>query len=223
MDRLQRIALYGGTFDPVHVGHLTVAENLLKLFALDEVLFIPAHVAPHKREKKVTRGMHRYAMLALATQHEAALRVSTIELDAPESPYTVDTLSRLQEEFRRAAQLFFIMGMDSWMEITTWREWERVLSLVNHIVMTRPGYKWSTAHVPPRIQERIVDLRGASPEEITREIEHSEDTKIYVTNAVSIELSSTAIRKAVREGKGTELKNLVPPPVADYIKKYRLY
>src|SRR2546423_1337729 len=124
MQRRKRIALYGGTFDPVHVGHLSVARKLLKLFALDEVLFIPAHIAPHKRSFAVTPPLHRYAMLALATQSQEALRISSIELDAPERPYTFETLTRLQAEADEAAQLFFVMGADSWSEIATWREWE---------------------------------------------------------------------------------------------------
>ncbi|MBV9958707.1 MAG: adenylyltransferase/cytidyltransferase family protein, partial [Acidobacteria bacterium] len=111
MRRRKRIALYGGTFDPVHVGHLTVARELLKLFALDEVLLIPAHIAPHKRQASVTPPLHRYAMLALATQGESSLRISSVELDAPERPYTVETLARLQQE--SDAQLFFVMGADS--------------------------------------------------------------------------------------------------------------
>ena len=89
----RRIGLYGGTFDPVHLAHLEVARRLLELFALDEVLFIPACVAPHKRRTSVTPALHRYAMLALATQDDERLRVSTIELDAPEKPYTVDRVT----------------------------------------------------------------------------------------------------------------------------------
>src|SRR5687768_13005788 len=124
--RARRIALYGGTFDPVHVGHAAVARNLLSLFGLDEVLFVPAFVAPHKRDRRVSPALDRYAMLALATQGEARFRVSTVEMNAPERPYTVETLARFREAWGDAARLFFVMGADSWEEITTWREWERV-------------------------------------------------------------------------------------------------
>jgi nicotinate-nucleotide adenylyltransferase len=221
---LLRIALYGGTFDPVHAGHFAVARGLLKLFALDHVLFIPAHVAPHKRESQVTPALQRYAMLALATQGEPQLLVSTVELDAPERPYTVETLSRLRAELGREAQLFFIMGADSWMEITTWREWERLFALSNHIVVTRPGYEWSAAHVPTSIRERIVDLRGAEQARIAREIGESGGLKIYVTDAVFMDISATVIRAALREGRDdASIASLVPPPVAEFIRKYRLY
>jgi nicotinate-nucleotide adenylyltransferase len=220
----KRIALYGGTFDPVHAGHFAVAHGLSKIFALDEVLFIPAYVAPHKRDKMVTPALHRYAMLALATQAETHLRVSTIELDAPERPYTFETLTHIRESLGREAQLYFVMGADSWLEITTWREWERVLSLSNHIVVTRPGYDLSAEHVTPEIRARIVDLRGQGQERAAAVIDDGDGAKIYVTDAVNMDVSSTAIREAVREGRAEDewLKH-VQPSVADYIRKYGLY
>lgn len=219
----RRIALYGGTFDPVHVGHIAVARALLRLFTLDELLFIPAHVAPHKRERAVSPGLQRYAMLALATQEEALMRVSTIELDAPERPYTVETLARLKEEAGRTAQLFFIMGADSWSDIRTWREWERVLMLTNHIVMARPGYDLDAAHVTDEIRERLLDLRGADEASVARAISQSATAKIYVTDAVNVDISATTIRQLVREGRTSEWRALVAPPVAEFIEKYRLY
>lgn len=223
MSGQRRIALYGGTFDPVHTGHIAVAHGLSKLFALDEVLFIPAYVAPHKRVMNVTPALNRYAMLVLATQAETRFRISTIELDAPGRPYTVETLSQMQDTLGGEAQVFFIMGADSWMEIATWREWERVLTLSNHIVVARPGYDLSAAHVTPAIRERIVDLRGKEPEQAAPEISKSDGTKIYVTDAVNMDVSATAIRQAVNEGRDADWLKLVQPPVADYIRKYGLY
>jgi nicotinate-nucleotide adenylyltransferase len=218
----KRIALYGGTFDPVHRGHIAVAHSLAEVFALDEVLFIPASVAPHKRVINVTPALHRYAMLALATQDVAGFRISTIELDAPERPYTVETLSHMQEALGSEAQIFFVMGADSWMEITTWREWEHLLTMSNHIVVTRPGYQLSVEHVTPRVRERVVDLRGEQKKQAEQEVDKSDGTKIYVTDAVRMDVSATAIRQAVRQGN-VEWLNLVQPPVADYIRKYGLY
>src|SRR2546423_2081793 len=160
MERRRRIALYGGTFDPVHVGHMAVARSLLLLFALDEVLFIPAYVAPHKRERRTSPALDRYAMLALATQGEESFRISTVELSSPERPYTVNTLAHFCETAGETTRLFFVMGADSWEEITTWREWERVLTLTDHIVVTRPGYTLDTSHVTEGVRGRIVDVRG---------------------------------------------------------------
>ncbi|HYJ46209.1 MAG TPA: nicotinate-nucleotide adenylyltransferase [Pyrinomonadaceae bacterium] len=220
---MRRIALYGGTFDPVHEGHTAVAHGLSKFFALDEILFIPAYVAPHKRGAGVTPALHRYAMLALATQVEPRFRISTIELDAPEKPYTFETLPRVRESVGSDAQLFFVMGADSWMEITSWREWERVLALSNHIVVARPGYELGREHVPPVIRERIVDLRGMGTEGAAREIGRSDGLKIYLTDAVNMDVSATMIRRAVRAGRDSDWLSLVSPQVANYIRKYGLY
>lgn len=223
MNERKRIALYGGTFDPVHNGHMSVARALLQLFELDELVFIPAHVAPHKREQFVSPALKRYAMLALATQNEARLRVSTFELDAPERPYTVETLTRMKQRYGEHARLFFVMGADSWTDIRTWREWERVLSLTNHIVMARPGYDLDATHVTEAIRGRIVDVRGAGAEEIARALDERQAEMIYVTDAVQMDVSATQVRRLVRDGINQDWTTLVPPPVAEFIGKYRLY
>ena len=219
---MRRIALYGGTFDPVHNGHMAVAKGLSNYFALAEVIFIPAFVAPHKRVAAVTPALHRYAMLALATQSESHFQVSTVELDAPERPYTWETLSRMREALGSEVNIFFVMGADSWADITTWREWERVLALSNHIVVTRPGYKLGADHVTPAVRQRIFDMRGVDAD-TAWELNDEGSKMIYVTDAVQLDISATAIRQAVREGREGDWAKLVPPPVADYIRKYRLY
>jgi nicotinate-nucleotide adenylyltransferase len=219
-----RVALYGGTFDPVHDGHVAVARELLNLFALDEVLFIPAHVAPHKRRNVPPASpLHRYAMLVLATQGEARFRVSTVELDEPEKPYTVETIARLKDALPDA-HFLFVMGADSWEEITTWREWERLLSMTSHAVFTRPGYELPAGHVSPQARGRIVDLRRPDAARDGRAIEITGEPKIYFTGAVNMEIASRDIRRAVlKAGEGQEGSIRVPQPVAEYIKKYRLY
>jgi nicotinate-nucleotide adenylyltransferase len=220
---LKRIALYGGTFDPIHLGHLAVAQTLVEQFALDGLVFIPAQVAPHKRAAQVTPAIHRYTMLALATQYDSRFCVSTTELDSPQRPYTIDTLATFQALFHGSARLFFVMGADSWSEITTWRAWERVLALVSHIVMGRPGYDWSPLQLPDDSRTKIIDLRGAEAERVQTEIGRDDGPKIYLSDAVMMDVSATALRAAVKDGRGTEWSTLVPPPVADYIGKYRLY
>ncbi|HEX8177091.1 MAG TPA: nicotinate-nucleotide adenylyltransferase [Pyrinomonadaceae bacterium] len=220
---VKRIALYGGTFDPVHNGHMSVARALLQLFALDELVFIPAHVAPHKREQFVSPALMRYAMLALATQGEARMRVSTFELDAPERPYTVETLARMKGKYGDETRLFFVMGADSWTDIRTWREWERVLTLTNHIVMARPGYDLDAAHVSEEIRERVVDLRGAEAQGIKRALDESGAERIYVTDAVQMDIAATQVRRLASQDKSQEWTALVPQPVAEFIEKYRLY
>jgi nicotinate-nucleotide adenylyltransferase len=212
----KRIALYGGTFDPVHAGHLEVARRVSQLFEIEKVLFIPAQIAPHKIARPVTEPIHRYAMLALATQDDPQLSISTFELDAPDRRYTVDTIDHFQRVLGDSTELFFIMGADSWSEITTWREWERLLAMTNHIVVTRPGYEPSTAHVREH-RDRIVDLRNSLA------LNNRGSMRIYITDIVRKDVSATQIRRLAREGRTDELLDLVPEPVLEYIKKYGIY
>ena len=219
----RRIAVYGGTFDPVHKGHEAVAQNLTELFALDEFVFVPAYVAPHKRGRKVSPALDRHAMLALATQDERLFRVSAVELNAPERPYTVETLAHFRRELGESARLFFVMGADSWEEITTWREWERVLTLADQLVVTRPGYELPTGHVTEDVRERIVDVRGAKRERVEAELKNREGPRVYLTDAANVKAAATDVRAAVARGDWASLDALVAPAVAEYIRKYGLY
>src|ERR1700752_5289142 len=193
-----RIALYGGTFDPVHRGHLEVARRVSELFEIEKVIFIPAQIAPHKVGRPVTEPIHRYAMLALATEDDPQLVISTFELDAPDRRYTVDTVAEFQRRLGDDTELFFNMGADSWSEIATWREWERLLKMTNHIVVTRPGYE--VAPAPEGLADRV-----------------------FFTDAVMKDISATNIRRGASEGRYDELEQLVPQTVANYIKKYGIY
>ncbi|MFL6210471.1 MAG: nicotinate-nucleotide adenylyltransferase [Pyrinomonadaceae bacterium] len=222
----RRVGLYGGTFDPVHAGHIAVARALLESFAFAEVLFIPAYVAPHKRTgaRRPASPLHRYAMLTLATAAEPRMRISTVELDAPHRPYTVETLARLRTEFGQTARLFFVMGADSWADITAWREWARLLTLTDHVVMARPGYELQTAHVTDEIRRRIVDLRGRMTTEIAGALAATDEAHIYFTDAVFADISATAIRQATRASEVEDGARLpVPAAVAEYIRKYGVY
>jgi nicotinate (nicotinamide) nucleotide adenylyltransferase len=219
----KRIAIYGGTFDPVHLAHLEIARRVLQLFEIDELLFVPAQRAPHKVEREVTLPVHRYAMLALATQKDARILVSTFELDAPDRRYTVDTLAHFQSKFGRSAELFFVMGADSWSEITMWREWERLITMANHIVVTRPGNEIDWDQVTPSVAVQIVDLRGSDQSSLSSLEKEGQARKIFVTDVVMIDISATEIRRAAREDRIDDLRKLVPLPVADYISKYKLY
>ena len=153
---MKRIAFYGGSFDPPHAGHLAIARKITGIFALDEFVFIPAFHAPHKKNKQPTSAFHRHAMLAITTAGDAKLKVSTVELDAPEKPYTVETQAKLINKLP-GAEILFVIGADSWAEITTWREWETVLMQTNIVVVTRPNYEIEFSHVTEAIRERIVD------------------------------------------------------------------
>ncbi len=219
---MKRIAFYGGSFDPPHDGHLTIARKLTELFALDEFVFVPAFHAPHKKDKKPTSAFHRYAMLALATNDKSKLRVSKIELDAPERPYTYETQTKLKRKFKDA-EIFFVIGADSWAEINTWREWERVLNATNIVVVTRPGSEINFSHVTEKIKNRIVDLRKGNKEQLTKNgKQKTKDQRIFITDAVNLDVSSTEIRRKIRASE-SDWDKLVPRAVAKYAEKYEIY
>ena len=214
----RRAAIYGGTFDPVHNGHLTVARSVSQLFALEQLIFVPAFVPPHKRGAGISPAFHRFAMLALATEDDASLRISTIELDEPERPYAVETVARIQDQLGSDSRLFFIMGADSWAEITTWFEWEKLLRMCDQIVVTRLGYELVASPAGP-----VADVRGKSEEDVSALIDGDSERRTFFTDAAILDVSATAIRVAARAGDREKLREAVPAGVANYIEKYELY
>ncbi len=218
---MKRIAFYGGSFDPPHRGHLAIAHALLKQFELDAFVFIPAFHAPHKLRKQPTSAYDRYAMLCLITDEEPTISVSKMEIEMPERPYSVETLMRLKTELPED-EIFFVMGADSWMDITTWREWERVLLMTNHIVVTRPGVEIGFKHVTDEIRDRIVDMRGESEAGAVATGFRVDPPSIYITNAVEMNISATEIRQRIHENDPSWLTE-VPAEVANYIEKYQIY
>ena len=182
------------------------------------MLFVPAFTPPHKRKRVISSPFHRLAMLALATANSPTMFVSTVELEAPTQPYTIETLGRLQSELQ-PVRLFFVMGSDSFRDVTTWREYEDILSAYDVIVATRPGcHEFENSEkLAPRLENRIVDLRdGGFPTD-----EDLKSPRIYLTDYVMVDLSATSVREAVQQGRSID--DLVPPPVAAYIEKYQLY
>lgn len=220
---LRRAAIYGGTFDPVHNGHLEVARRVLELFELDVVLLVPACVPPHK--SGISSAFHRFAMLALATETDRQLRLSTTELDEPDRPYAIDTVERMQTEMGPNCRLFFVIGADSWSEITTWHEWQRLLKMCDLIVSTRPGY--DLAVKDPAGAANVVDVRGLTTPEISKLIGTGSGPGVFLTDAAMVDVSASRIRAAVQSlgqsDDGTALREMVPAAVASYIEKYDLY
>ena len=220
---MKRIAFYGGSFDPVHSGHVTVAEKLLELFRLDEFIFIPAFHAPHKPDTKPTNAYHRYAMLCLATENAPRMSVSLMEIETGEKRYSLDTISVLKT-LNPEKMMFFVMGADSWRDIRTWHEWENVLLLTNHIVVSRPGYPLSIDHVTDVVRHRIVDLQGMDASQARSAIDSTSfGEKIFLTNAVNFDISATEIRDDIKADDVLDRTDVVPDTVAKYIEKYELY
>jgi nicotinate-nucleotide adenylyltransferase len=191
-----RIGLYGGTFDPVHLGHLRAAETAREAMGLDLVAFLPAAVPPH-RGAPLSAAADRLAMARLATASHPRFEAWDTELRRPGPSYTVETVSSLLSE-RPSDSFVLVVGADTWPEIATWREPERLLSLVEVAVVDRPGYSGPEPKAP---------FPGA------RGVRHVEGP--------SLPISATVIRERARQGQS--VRYLVPDPVADYIVARRLY
>jgi nicotinate-nucleotide adenylyltransferase len=217
---MKRIGVYGGTFDPIHNAHLKIARLVSDGFRLERMLLVPAHVPPHKEADSVTSAYHRFAMAALATIDEPALGVSTVEVEAPHRPYTFETIERLRADAGEDAVLFFVMGTDSFEELGTWRNPERLLMASNLVVITRPGHPVSTAALNRGIFAGIRDWRGRKREEFDSADQQASGL-VYLTDVVCDDLSSTDLRRRVRAGESID--DMVPPRVAAYIRKYDLY
>lgn len=213
----RKLAFFGGTFDPVHCGHLNIAKTLVDLFQLDEFFFLPAFHAPHKPDSRPTSGYHRFAMLTIATADEPRIAVSTLELDHAKSRYSFDTISELIAS-NPGDRILFVMGGDSWQDIKTWHRWEEVLLLTDVIVVSRPGYPISLHHVTDQVRARIVDARGEASRVLLRDA-----PSIYITDAVHFDVSATEIRNDIREDEVLDGTDDVPDVVAKYIEKYELY
>ncbi len=191
-----RIGLYGGTFDPVHLGHLRAAENVREEMGLDLVAFLPSAVPPH-RSLPPSPASDRLAMTRLATGSHPRFETWDAELRRPGPSYTVETVSSLLRE-RPCDSFVLVVGSDTWPEITSWRDPERLLALVEVAVVDRPGYPGAESEVP------LVGARG-----VTR------------VSGPSLPISATAIRELARRGRSVRF--LVPDAVADYIVGRRLY
>lgn len=214
---MKRIAYFGGTFDPVHNGHLRIARSLVDMFALERFFFLPAYHAPHKPDRPPTSGFHRFAMLSLATQNDAKIGVSTLELEKREKRYTIDTLPELHA-LHPHDRVFFIMGGDSWNDIKIWKDWENVLLSSNHIVVTRPGYELQFDHVSDAVREHIIDVRGKNGGSTNDD----QQNRIFITDAVFFDTSATELRDDLSDGK-LDRTDDIPAEVANYIEKYELY
>ncbi|MGH9765061.1 MAG: nicotinate-nucleotide adenylyltransferase, partial [Blastocatellia bacterium] len=160
---INRIGVYGGTFDPIHNGHLAVSRAVLENFGLDLLLIVPAGRPPHKRTVSVSDSYHRYTLAVLATMDTARALVSTIEIEQPELPYTYQTLERLRERYE-SASLFFILGSDSFEELHAWREPLRILRMANIIVAARPGYEMQNNQLLRMLCENESQSKAGDPQ-----------------------------------------------------------
>ena len=243
------IGLFGGSFDPIHRGHLALAQAAARHYSLRQVLFVPANVPPHKQKQPLTAFIHRYAMVALGTQDERGFVASLLEApefatthavtaapstssgqapgrpgerSSPAANYSIDTVRQLKQILKKSDRLFFLIGIDAFRDVAQWHEARALLAECDFIVASRPGF--SLRDVAESLPE---DLRP--PAAVTRPF-HKQPAKgdlvlpgvaLHLLEGVNQSVSATTIRAAAAQGK--PLTRWLDPRVADYVRKHGLY
>jgi nicotinate-nucleotide adenylyltransferase len=190
----QRVGIMGGTFDPIHHGHLVAASEVASLFELDEVIFVPTGEPWQKSERRVSPAEHRYLMAVIATASNPRFWVSRVDIDRKGPTYTVDTIRDIAEQ-RRGAQLFFITGADALGQILSWKDGDQAIRMAHFVGVTRPGYELSAAHLP--------------------------SDSVTLLDVPAMAISSSDCRGRVQAGH--PVWYLVPDGVVQYINKHSLY
>jgi nicotinate-nucleotide adenylyltransferase len=197
-----KLGVFGGTFDPIHIGHLVIAEEAREQLCLDEVVFIPAGKPWFKAEVRITDASHRFAMVELAVASNPAFLTSDLEMVRSGPSYTVDTLELLHEKLGESVELFVVLGADALADLVRWHRPKRILELATVVGVTRPSY-------------RLVDLQ-----QMAADLDSEENT-LRLLDGPLVEISGTEIRRRIQEKRS--IRYLVPEPVATYIQEHMLY
>ncbi|MBJ2109294.1 nicotinate-nucleotide adenylyltransferase [Proteus terrae] len=210
----QAIALYGGTFDPIHYGHLRPVEALSGLIGLKEVIWLPNNIPPHRPQPEAS-SQQRLEMVRLALEPYSSFKVDTRELEKPTPSYTIETLRDFRKEIGNKQPLAFIIGQDSLLSINTWHQWDQLLNVCHLLVCARPGYQthfestqmqtWLTKHQTHQQEDIHCLLTG----------------KIFLADTPLYNISATDIR--ARHKAGLDCHDLLPNSVEDYIRQQQLY
>ncbi len=191
-----RLGLFGGTFDPVHLGHLIVAEEARERASLDRVVFVPSGTPPHKRHTTVSSSSARLEMTRLAVEGNSFFAVSDFEVSRSEASFTIETVRHFRAGMPPGGELFLVMGADSILEVSTWKNPRELLAESRPVVVSRPGFNLDS--LEPWLRERVLFAEG-----------------------ILVNISSTDIRQRVASGRS--IRYLVPLPVDSYIREKKLY
>lgn len=214
-DSFAPVGVFGGTFDPIHYGHLRPALELREQLALGEVRFIPASLPPHRGEPAAT-AQQRLAMLQLALQGSEAMRIDERELQRSGPSYMVDTLRSLREEVGRRP-LVLLLGLDAFLGLPTWHRWPAIIELAHVAVATRPG--WNSAQLQQYAE--LAQLWRDRHSDDVASLRHSPAGRIVLSEVTPLDISATKIRAALRQRRSPRF--LLPDSVLDYIERNRLY
>ncbi len=191
-----KLGLMGGTFNPIHIGHLKIASKVLDIFDLKKVIFIPSGNPPHKNRGEIIDASHRLKMIKLAVSNYKRFEVSDIEIKRKGESYTLDTIRQIKETYGGETDIYFIAGTDSALDLPNWKDPLKILSLSHFVAVERPGF--SLKRIDEKYRKRIITVGG-----------------------ISIDMSSSDIRKRIKEGR--PIKSLIPKDVEEYIRENRLY
>ncbi len=203
MTTKRRIGIIGGTFDPIHYGHLILAEHVRTNALLEKVIFIPAFVSPHKQGLAIAESLHRFNMVSLAIASNPEFEASDMEISSGEISYTINTLEKLKDYYTENASFYFITGSDTIFEIEKWHEHQKLLKNTGFIVGDRPGFREG------RLEDHVNYLNN----------KYGSD--IIIVDIPEVDISSTDIKRRIKESQS--IKYLVPESVEDYIRENKLY
>ena len=203
LKKCKSFAILGGTFDPIHLGHIKTAKSILALTSVEKILFIPLGNPPHKDENNVSSAYHRLNMLNLAVEGEKDFLISTMEIERNGKTYTIDTIKELKKLLGNTIKFFFIIGTDELLLINTWKNYEELLKICSFIAVKRPGYK------DKLLEEAVACLTK------------NYDANIRIVEIPPVDVSSSEIRKNIKNG--ISIKGLIDEKVLNYIKENNLY
>ncbi len=212
-----RLGLFGGTFDPIHSGHLKSAEEVREAHALDKVCFVPSGVPPHRSAEPGAEAEHRLEMVRLAVADKPGLCVSDVEVVRPGASFSIDTVRHFSGRLAQGDDLYLILGLDAFLLIGSWKDWREMMALTHIIVTSRPGAGDALPYerIPVVVREAFCydPVRSGFRNEFGKEILFTRLTDLFV--------SASAIRELL--GKGKSIRYLVPEEVQLYVEKHRLY
>jgi nicotinate-nucleotide adenylyltransferase len=227
---MMRLGVLGGTFNPIHYGHLAAANDVWDLFSLDSVIFVPAAHPPHKDQGEIIEPQHRLMMTMLATVSHPHFIVSALEIERPGASYTVDTIAQIKQLYPAPLSIYFILGIDAFLEIASWRQPDVLLGNCHTIVTSRPGHNLhervsnplrQLSRMYPHLTFDSLGQKGNGPVNSPAYRVCGTPYQIFLQEVTGLDISSTDIRRRVKTGHS--IRYLLPDSVDAYIRKYQLY
>ncbi len=221
---MEKIGLFGGTFNPIHTGHLTVSRDVREGFDLDKIWFIPSAIPPHKNEKQIAEASDRLEMIRLAISDNPIFEVSDIELKRSGPSYTIDTVSYFKRMVSKETQLYFIVGMDAFLDIQLWKSFRELFRVIPFIVMTRPGTVDGDRKKKETALQHLLVKKVSSEyrfEPTRNAFFHPDYQTVFLFEVTPVDISATMIRR--NRCQGRSIASLVPEKVNQYIESKGLY